>query len=58
MSKMVGYIRVSTKDQNLDRQREQMRNLGIEDKYIYEDKDVDLYKLIGNVSLSSGLPLD
>ena len=27
-------------------------------KYIYEDKKVDLYKLIGNVSLSSGLPLD
>ena len=38
MSKMVGYIRVSTKDQNLDRQREQMKSLGIEDKYIYEDK--------------------
>lgn len=38
MSKMVGYIRVSTKDQNLDRQREQMKKLGIEDKYIYEDK--------------------
>ena len=27
-------------------------------KQIYEDKKVDLYKLIGNVSLSSGLPLD
>ena len=27
-------------------------------KYIFEDKKVDLYKLIGNVSLSSGLPLD
>ena len=27
-------------------------------KYIFEDKDVDLYKLIGNISLSSGLPLD
>ena len=27
-------------------------------KYIYENKKVDLRKLIGNVSLSSGLPLD
>ncbi len=27
-------------------------------KYVFEDKKVDLYKLIGNVSLSSGLPLD
>ena len=27
-------------------------------KYIFENKKVDLYKLIGNVSLSSGLPLD
>ena len=44
MSKMVGYIRVSTKDQNLDRQREQMRNLGIEDKYIYEDKKPEAMK--------------
>jgi len=26
-------------------------------KYIFEDKDVDLYKLIGNYSLSNGLPL-
>ena len=27
-------------------------------KYVFEDKKVDLYKLIGNISLSSGLPLD
>ena len=27
-------------------------------KYVFEDKKVDLRKLIGNVSLSSGLPLD
>ena len=38
MSKVVGYIRVSSKDQNLNRQREQMKKLGIEDRYIYEDK--------------------
>ena len=34
----VGYIRVSSGDQNPDRQREEMHGLGIEDKYIYEDR--------------------
>lgn len=36
--KKVGYMRVSTGKQNLDRQYEDFKNLGIEDKYIYEDK--------------------
>lgn len=36
--KRVGYIRVSSKDQNLDRQMESMKALGIEEKYIYIDK--------------------
>lgn len=34
----VGYIRVSSGDQNPERQREDMRGLGIEDKHIYEDR--------------------
>ena len=38
MSKMVGYIRVSTKDQCLDRQLANLKALGIEEKYIYQDK--------------------
>lgn len=33
-----GYIRVSTKDQNLDRQRAIMEAEGVKDKYIYEEK--------------------
>ncbi|SOC43417.1 recombinase family protein [Ureibacillus acetophenoni] len=36
--KTVAYIRVSTKDQNLQRQLDEMKKFGIEDKYIYEDK--------------------
>lgn len=36
--KKVGYMRVSTGKQNLDRQYEDFKRLGIEDKYIYEDK--------------------
>lgn len=36
--KKVGYMRVSTNKQNLDRQYEDFKKLGIEDKYIYEDK--------------------
>ena len=36
--KKVGYMRVSTNKQNLDRQYEDFKKLGSEDKYIYEDK--------------------
>ena len=36
--KKVGYMRVSTGKQNLDRQYEDFKRLGIEDKYIYQDK--------------------
>lgn len=38
MGKIVAYIRVSSKDQNLDRQLEELKKLGIEEKYIYQDK--------------------
>lgn len=38
MSKTVAYVRVSTKEQNLDRQLEELKKLGIEEKYIYQDK--------------------
>ena len=33
------YIRVSTKKQNIDRQYEEIKDLGVEDKYIYIDKE-------------------
>lgn len=33
-----GYVRVSTKDQNPDRQIQKMRDLGIDDEHIYVDK--------------------
>ena len=35
--KKVGYMRVSTKNQNLDRQYEDFKKLGINDRYIYQD---------------------
>lgn len=38
MSKTVAYVRVSTKEQNLDRQLAVLKELGIEEKYIYQDK--------------------
>jgi len=38
MSRKYGYMRVSTKDQNLDRQLEEFRNEGIEDDFIFKDK--------------------
>lgn len=34
-----GYIRVSTKNQNIDRQYEEIKRLDIDDKYIYIDKE-------------------
>jgi DNA invertase Pin-like site-specific DNA recombinase len=38
MAKTIAYIRVSSKEQNLARQYDDMKTIGIEDKYIYEDK--------------------
>lgn len=38
MGKTVSYLRVSSKDQNLNRQLDEIKKLGIEDKYIYVDK--------------------
>ena len=37
--KIYAYIRVSTKHQNIDRQFEEIKTLGIDDKYIYIDKE-------------------
>jgi DNA invertase Pin-like site-specific DNA recombinase len=34
----IGYIRVSSTDQNIDRQLKKMRELGIEDRFIFVDK--------------------
>lgn len=38
MSEQYGYIRVSSKEQNEDRQRFAMREFGIQDKNVYVDK--------------------
>ena len=38
MQKIYGYIRVSTKEQNEDRQRIAMAEVGVEEKMIYMDK--------------------
>ena len=34
-----GYARVSTTNQNLDRQLDELNKKGIEEKYIYTDKE-------------------
>ena len=36
--RMLGYVRVSTKEQNLDRQLVAMRDFGVPEKLIYRDK--------------------
>ena len=36
--KIYGYIRVSSKDQNEDRQMIALREVGVEPRYIYQDK--------------------
>lgn len=38
MSKTLAYVRVSTKDQNIERQLAVLKALGIDDKYVYQDK--------------------
>lgn len=39
MQKVFGYIRVSSKDQNIDRQMKEMLDLGIEERDIFIDKE-------------------
>lgn len=36
--KVYGYIRVSSKDQNADRQRVAMREFGVQERYVFMDK--------------------
>lgn len=36
--RLFGYIRVSTKEQNLDRQLVAMRNFGVREELIYQEK--------------------
>lgn len=36
---VIGYVRVSSKEQNIDRQMDEMKSLGIEEKNIYIDKE-------------------
>ena len=38
MSKMYAYYRVSTKEQNLDRQLEAMKEFGVEEENIFSEK--------------------
>ena len=38
MSKMYAYCRVSTKEQNLDRQLEAMKEFGVEEENIFYEK--------------------
>jgi DNA invertase Pin-like site-specific DNA recombinase len=37
MGEMVGYMRVSTKEQKLDLQRDALLTAGVQDRYLYED---------------------
>src|SRR5690606_5741705 len=38
MGRIYGYIRVSSKDQNEDRQRDKMAEKGVEERFLYIDK--------------------
>jgi DNA invertase Pin-like site-specific DNA recombinase len=59
MSKTVAYVRVSSKDQNLDRQLDEIKKLGIEDKYIYTDKQSGKdFDRIGYQYMKKGLEKD
>ena len=69
MRKIYGYARVSTKEQNLDRQILALQKFGIDDRDIIRDKasgkthDREGYKMIRNHLLREGdslviMPLD
>lgn len=34
----LGYVRVSTKEQNLERQIKKMKDLGVDDRFLFIDK--------------------
>ena len=38
MGEWIGYMRVSTKDQKFDLQRDALLAAGVQDRYLYEDK--------------------
>lgn len=38
MNQTYGYVRVSSKDQNIDRQIEALKSIGVDEQYIYIDK--------------------
>lgn len=48
----IGYVRISAKTQNLSRQLETMRNIGIEDRFLFRDvasgKDFERPRLLSN----------
>lgn len=48
----IGYVRISSKSQNLTRQLETMRNIGIEERFIFRDiasgKDFERPRLFCN----------
>lgn len=56
-SNVYGYARVSSKDQNLDRQMEALKNYGINDRDIISDKqsgkDDNLFFLIASIWLNT-----
>ena len=60
MKKMYGYARVSTKDQNLDRQLIALRDFGIDDRDIIREKasgkslDREAYQTLRNQLLREG----
>src|SRR5262245_51627516 len=38
MGELIGYMRVSTKDQKFDLQRDALLAVGVQERYLYEDK--------------------
>lgn len=48
MQKVFGYIRVSSSDQNIDRQLQEMIDLGISERDIYIDRQSVKRQIIAN----------
>jgi DNA invertase Pin-like site-specific DNA recombinase len=52
MSKLVGYARVSTKDQNLSSQIDGLKKVGCKAKYIFSDKIITAKQMHKNHDMS------
>lgn len=51
----IGYIRVSSVEQNIGRQLEKMKELGIEDRFLFVDKQSGNFEREGYIAMKKAI---